>query len=399
MSLLLIAILLGGFAWLAWRDLKLALMLIACTMPIYLLRFDLLVPWTVLEACILIAFGVWLMKHHDLRVAWKSLGVLRAPLACLIIVATLAILWAPDQLSALGTWKAYFIEPLLVLVMLRTTLTQPEDWQKLLNGLGLSVIMIASIAILQKLTGLGLPIPWDTERRVTSVFEYPNAVGLYLAPIVAALIISKQKIAYVAVPLGLIAIYFAKTEAALVAIPASVIFSLAIANIKAKSRLVSLLLIAVLGVATALAIPSVRAKLFLQDYSGGVRRSQWTETLQLLSDRPFQGAGLSGYPTALAPYHDSIVYEIFQYPHNLVLNFWVELGILGVIAGLWLGLISLKLGWQGRDNLFALTALTALVCMAVHGLVDVPFFKNDLSVLTAIFLAMLLASNKLEQHS
>ena len=124
----------------------------------------------------------------------------------------------------------------------------------------------------------------------------------------------------------------------------------------------------------------------LQDSSGLVRRAQWSETLTMLADRPFLGAGLNGYPAALAPYHDATFYEIFQYPHEIFLNSWSELGLIGLIA-LFIGAILVaRTTWRRKDEVLVLAFAVAILTMTIHGLVDVPFFKNDLAILTAFCL-------------
>ncbi len=402
MPLILIVIVLVAFAGLAWRDLKLALTLILALLPTYLLRFEVVMPWTVLEGFILIAFVVWLFGRNGFKLDLRTLGKYRASLFFLLAMATFAIIWAPDQASALGIWKAYFIEPMLMFLMLRSTFTKRADWTRALTALGLTTIAIAGFAILQKLTGLGLPIPWDFERRATSIFEYPNAVGLFVAPIVTAFCVVRPRLAIIAVPLGFVAILLAETEAALVAIPIALLATLLIARRAGpnptptvKTKITALIGSVVIAVAVLAIVPAVREKILLRDYSGGVRVAQWSETIELLKDRPLQGAGLSGYPTVFEPYHDPRLYEIFQYPHNVILNFWVEMGAFGVIAFVWIAIVTLKLTWQHRDDILVLAAFAALLTMMIHGLVDVPFLKNDLAVLTAFFLAMTLAPSSL----
>jgi O-antigen ligase len=147
-------------------------------------------------------------------------------------------------------------------------------------------------------------------------------------------------------------------------------------------------------------IPITRNKLLLQDYSGQVRLSQWSETVAFLKDNLFFGAGLNGYPEALTQYHNPTLYEIFQYPHNIFLNTWVELGVLGLIALIWFSHLIfssilrrrpkdlpelIRLSAKGRHLQLALFA--ALLTIFIHGLVDVPYFKNDLSLLTWTLLA------------
>ena len=58
----------------------------------------------------------------------------------------------------------------------------------ILQALGWCLLFIGGAAVLQWLTGYGIPAPWNVggiDVRVTSIFEYPNAVGLLAAPIVA----------------------------------------------------------------------------------------------------------------------------------------------------------------------------------------------------------------------
>src|SRR5690606_28340003 len=79
--------------------------------------------------------------------------------------------------------------------------------------------------------------------------------------------------------------------------------------------------------------------------------------------------------------------ELLQYPHNIILNFWVELGLLGLIAMLYLLIAVFRksaVAWASAQPGFTKTALLGvmitLVIMVVHGIVDVPYFKNDLAV-------------------
>ena len=109
------------------------------------------------------------------------------------------------------------------------------------------------------------------------------------------------------------------------------------------------------------------------------------------------GAGPDSYPQAIAPYHTHDYLEIFQYPHNIVLNIWVETGLLG-LAGF--GLIAyevLRVALRHRRQHFVIPIFAGLLTMTIHGLVDVPYFKNDLSMLTWTLIAMLLIAAHTER--
>ena len=75
--------------------------------------------------------------------------------------------------------------------------------------------------------------------------------------------------------------------------------------------------------------------------------------------------------------------EDFQYPHNIFLTVWSELGLLGLIS--FVGLVVhifaqlIRLN-KKKIDLFALALVGSFSFMLIHGLVDVPYFKNDLSL-------------------
>ena len=120
----------------------------------------------------------------------------------------------------------------------------------------------------------------------------------------------------------------------------------------------------------------------------------WHETLSMLRAHPLFGAGLAAFPTAIAPYHNAEYYEIFQYPHNTFLTVWSELGILGLLAFLVIAYVVVRSVWQERNSPHVLAAFAGLSTMVIHGLVDVPFFKNDLALLTALLLACIATQHK-----
>jgi putative inorganic carbon (HCO3(-)) transporter len=117
------------------------------------------------------------------------------------------------------------------------------------------------------------------------------------------------------------------------------------------------------------------------------RLELWSATLRMLSHYPIFGAGLSGFADRIAPYWNANHPERFIDPHNIVLNFWVETGLLGLFAFAWLLVVTFRISWLGWKQSDAgwrpifLGVLLAMVAIVVHGLVDVPYFKNDLSLL------------------
>ncbi len=393
MQLLLIALTIL-FVLIAWMRLPWATLLVMATLPVYLLRAEFFgVPTTMLELMLIVVVIVWLIQNH--RRARELFRIERRwtiVIALLVVSATVSAIIATDTMAALGIWKAYFIEPILffyVIVDLRRK--DQITYDQIVKSLMAGGVIVALFAIVQWMTGVGIPIPWDFERRVTGLFDYPNALGLYLAPLTVlslSVILIRPKADeeslwfWTCCPvLFVFAIVLAQSEAAL----AAIIVTLIVMSLwNRKSRKKTTLVVIALAIVVSL-IPTTRVFLFekitLQDYSGQVRIGQWTETWELIKDHPVLGVGLSGYPSAFAPYHKQTHIEIFQYPHNIFLNIWVELGLLGLLSFFLLIFLLIR----PHVPLFVLPLLT----MFLHGLVDVPYFKNDLAVLTWILIALI----------
>ena len=82
--------------------------------------------------------------------------------------------------------------------------------------------------------------------------------------------------------------------------------------------------------------------------------------------------------------------EFLMYPHNIFLNWWVELGILGLvglfsIVGLYIKKTTSLLSTNKKTVIALLGVLVAII---IYGIVDVIYFKNDLAVLFWLFLGL-----------
>ena len=138
--------------------------------------------------------------------------------------------------------------------------------------------------------------------------------------------------------------------------------------------------------------PPVEGPVYKGSNTTLIRFYIWEGTLQMLFDRPFFGAGLNGFPQVYWSYHVREYWEMVQYPHNIFLTIWSELGVLGLLAFGWLIFNFLRKiqGLKGKNvAALRLGIMGALVYMFFHGLVDVPYFKNDLAVQFWLLLSLL----------
>ena len=425
-----------------------ALLLLIATLPSYLIRFSIAgLPMTLLEAMILILFAVWCSREalpnlygwikkrgerQNYPFSWEMI--------LLLLISFGAVAVAGFSSAAFGIWKAYFFEPLLVFILIFNVFKTRRDLMKILWALLVSAAAVALFAVFQEITGLYISNPFWADaatRRVVSFFGYPNAVGLYLAPLIligGGWLCSlreaetwKKIVISLTLAFSLLAIYFARSDGALIGVIAgAVIFGLLAGK---KPRLATIIIIVV--AAGGLFFSGARAekvidKFRLRDLSGEIRQQQWKETLVMLNDgRFFLGAGLANYQNTIHPYHqegiffnrdkianfDAVVWasaelrakywqptEIYLYPHNIFLNFWSELGLAGSLLFMWIIArylwTSLRLSValsraRNPEQYLVLGLLAAMIAVFVQGLVDVPYFKNDLSVMFWILLALI----------
>lgn len=434
---------------LALKRLDIALFILIAALPTYLIRFSIIdIPSTLLEVMIIIAFAVWFIKKYQSN--FKALFRKKADakpypfsweIIALVVLAFISAGIAGFNVSALGVWKAYFFEPILVFILIMNIFQDKKQREKIYWAFLASSLTISLFAIYQKITGAFIPNDfWAAvgTRRVVSFFEYPNAIGLYLSPLVMILgswLISIYKnnshlawqkmIIILTIIISILAIYFAKSEGALIGLVAGVFVFGLISN----SRLRIITIVSALLIATSLAIytparEKVIEKITLQDLSGQIRLQQWRETGKVLRGlNIITGTGLDNYQMAVAPYHQEGIFfnrdkienfhavtwasstlqkkywqpvEIYLYPHNIFLNFWTEIGLLGMLLFIWIIVKTIFMSWQvvsrekenDANKYLSLGIISAITVICIHGLVDVPYFKNDLSVMFFIILAL-----------
>jgi O-antigen ligase len=405
-------------------NLRLALAIFVALLPIYVLRFSIPLPMeplaalpsTLLEVLFGILFLGWLMtklksdQSKNKKLKKISLQTWIFGLTLLMLGATIGVSISATPLAALGLWRAYFLEPFLFFIIFIDVVRDAATRRLVLAALGSTVIAVGIIAAIQKITGWWIPNPvWVplATRRVTAFYGYPNAIGLMAAPITMLMTAwcfnsarRIKKISDIILPifaglaalLGMLAIIFAVSEGAMIGLLAGlIIFSLLTKPLR-PFALGAIVVACVVIIAYAPLRNYVSLKISTRDDSWSVRKIVWSESVDMLADRPIFGAGLSGYQSALAPYHQADYIEIFMYPHNIALNFWTETGLIGLIGFLTLVIVffvvTIKLIIAHPKEWLPIALTAAMIVLLVHGLVDVPYFKNDLAMLFFVLLGL-----------
>ncbi len=208
---------------------ELLIYLILLLLPTYLIRFEIFnVPLNFLDIVISGSFLLFYIEYHKKI----TIGKWKYSMAAFVVIAAIAVLVSNNQVAALGLFKSYIIEPILVGIMI---LTIKPSLYKVLYALSGTVAFVVLIGLFQALTGYGIPAPWNifgNDFRITSIYKYPNAIGLLLAPIITmisawAMHMKQHRRTFLELlPFAFIVLLLAKAEGAIIAVLAGVLFSL-----------------------------------------------------------------------------------------------------------------------------------------------------------------------------
>jgi O-antigen ligase len=372
------------------RGLATGLMALAlAASPAYVVRPHLgPLPTTVLELVLVcaIAAGLYAFWPH---LPWRSPYLW--PASLLLLAATVDTLLAPDRRAAAGLWKAYFVEPMFAGLVVAAIARSRDRARLLLAGLAIAGAVAALVNAVVVVHALVV----HTFNPVTppvAIYNTANAVPLYLEPLFAvALALAlysddrRERAAGAAfAPVAALAIALSFSRGGWLTLGVLTVFI----SLFGRLRWLVAAGCALAGGLLFAGSQRVRDRILVElnpssvDNTLLLRLSLWRSTLNMLAHRPLFGGGLGGFKASLLPYRDPGYHEDLIYPHNLLLNFWSETGLLGLAAFLWLAAQVFRVARQGLAagpwvRSLSIGLLGMLVAFLVHGLVDAPYFKND----------------------
>jgi len=405
-----------AFGFLAWVRRPLSVALLIVLLPVYQIRYEAFgIPFTLLEVFILLLTLVWLaqtlMKQEKIHIPY-----LWAVIA-FVLAGTIATAVSVDIRAGLGLWKAYILEPVFVYVVYVHTIRTTADRRRIQWALITLLSSIGLVALMQSAGWIHIPEPYASEipQRATSVYPFPTAIGKITDQLIAfslAFVVffwsslrhgmHRRLLGFsVATALGIAGLFVSVNRGALVGVAAA-FFLFALLS---KRRALTISLFALCGIAL-LFVPVVQSQLqrvfTRNDTSADVHVVMWQGTWRLITHHPVTGAGLGGFPVLYNEYRDASHVELFPNPDSLYLTLWSEMGIYGIAAFVWIFFLwvrgsirAIRCGSYGDVQwLVGAATLAALIAFLVHGIVDTPYFKNDLAVLFWVLFAIVVQNEK-----
>lgn len=395
-------------------------------LPAYVVRFQILgLPSTLLEVLILTTLLSWIVETcrggAKLRQIWSRVNY---PFfwigALLVAVALIQVFVSSDLRAAAGAWRAYFLEPFLFSLVL-VDLGRRGDGKYFLWSLIGSGVWVGLIALAQIHAGFLVDITPESTLEVSygravAVFNSGNALALFLGPLAilaAALFIKKGPLFLIPAAVFVLAIIDSKSRGGLIALlSGSLVVAAGYLILVVRPRWLRFFWLGTmslfLGMTAAFLVffanigsvaPNARPENGrIYHDTGLLRLCLWEGTSNILQTAPLTGSGLAGFSQDYLENYtcDS---EPLRYPHNLFLNFWTETGLAGMV--IIIVMISLSFFVLGKvpDRMIALGIGGAFFYLIVHGLVDVPYFKNDLAMQWWVLLVLVSLARENKLHS
>jgi len=388
------------FAAVSWRNLRVAVYLILACLPLYLIKFKFgPIPTTLLELMLYTSVAVWLAQVFLRRVNinWPVVRYYAEPLLFVAVGLFLGVVVSTDKNLSLGIVKGWFVDPLLLFALMTSVLDRHLHIKKSIVALMLPAIILSAFAVYQVVTHNFITV----DQRASSVFSSANYLSLFLVPVMILSLGLFSSVArkfrwWVVVSWLLMAtaLYFTFSYAGwLGALVGIGVFALLLTRWwwAAAGGVVAL----ALAVASQLQHPKFQQMLDLAGRSSShVRLQVWQTAWLMIRENYLSGIGLGLFEKRYLGFAQRLFHPPLElkmlHSHNIILQFMVNTGIFGTVGFLWLLLNFLRRIWGeavSGKNVLAAAIFASMAALLTHGMLDLAYWKNDLSALFWVILA------------
>jgi len=392
------------------------LLLTAFAAPAYTVRFGLAgLPLNALLAWVIIVwlvFFVYLIVTKQIRafVKFKLKLPKRVwiPAGLLLLAGFISLAISEFTIESIGLFVVWFVQPISIFIIAKFIFdNKPESREAVTQGLYILLAALGFVAIFQFFSLQFLPEAyWGNgvePKRAVGFFLHPNFLALFTAPLLAFLLPKTAEVVrslsgrsrfadvgpILSWLLGAAALFLSLSRAGWLGLAAAFsVFVIVSGNKRIRLAFVGLVLI---GVVAVLSNTNLRYRLLLPFYgekSTVSRVSLWKTGIKGIKESPVFGLGLGGFSNEWTRLNTDPNIDSHNFPHNVFLNFWVETGLLGLISFLVIAGFALVRGFRNRKNVYVLGFALFLIAMMVQGIIDNPYFKNDLAMMFWLLMAL-----------
>lgn len=333
-----------------------------------------------------------------------------------LLIGVLWLFVPPDIIRniALREFRVTVLEPVLFFALMLRWLRSPADLWRMVGAWLVTAALVGREAVEQYLFGEAALM--EGVGRATSVFPSATALGIYLGKalpvglVLVALLPATWRFWRIACALLSLAIGLGVLASFARGAWIGVFVALAVVALLSRSRwMFAGLGAAVLAGLAALPFINVTriTSLFdfnTEDNTGVARAKIWTSALKIIGDHPFTGIGEDQFlyqdPRYGVP---QLRFFTTSHPHNWVLDFWLRLGLPGllwVITALFLFFRQTYSLWSRlrgtAEGALVLGLMASMIDFTVHGFLDMAYFTMDSALTFWLIVAIVTLLDK--QH-
>jgi O-antigen ligase len=384
--------------------------------PVELYRF----AFPLAELLLIITFAAWLLR---VLVAWaqhrkkciplpgmSQLQALDSVVIAWVVVGCAALFWSQLRGEAFTELRVLFIEPALFYLIFRSARLNRDQVMRIVDALLLAGLLVAVIGLWQFVQGQAVITAEAGARRLASVYGSPNNVALLLGRcipfVLAYLLLPIESYRCIAaalwfVPVSMALLLTQSVGALFLGLPAAIIAVLLLTyRRRALLPILMLIAVAILAFVVALQFPRFARVLDFNEGTNFYRLRVWESAINVIRDHPFTGLGLDQFLYAFRGQYilpDAWQEPNLSHPHNILLDFWVRLGLLGAIMLpalliiFWRRILrAYREQYLTRNvNLvLVIGTMGAMVNLLAHGMVDNSVFVQDLVYIFMLLLAV-----------
>ena len=370
-----------------------SLWLVILSIPLYTVRlYPLGLPTNLFEIILAVTFLGLLLDKRLARLEINRNTLIATGLVVIGLIA--GVLYSPDQLAAINIVKSWFIVP-FILGWTVYSLVNKDKIGQILQSLLVSTLPLSLLALYQQINTEYITI----DQRVSAWFDSSNYLSLYLAPILVMGMIYNRQVSgtqknfnWLVIGLGILAVIYSGSLGGVSALVVGLIVgSISYRLTFPRKLIVPSVLLSAIVIYFA---PTIFYVTNLFDRASLLVRYQvWEVATNMIQSHWLWGLGLksfeTNYPTYVGALQQPIIETNILHSHNLLFETWINLGLVGLLGCLWLviqwvyQLVSIK------DKIILATLGSGLAVIFFHGVIDVSFFKNDLSTVFAIIISLI----------
>lgn len=391
--------------------------ILACLaiLPSYLLKLSIFgIPTTVLELSIYAAFigsfcSLLVFKSNTTltpSLIRRGTGRFFWPIIAFTSITLLSAFFSNHLKITLGGWKAWVFDPLLIFILIIKFFRPPDIW-KIISSLTVSSAIISAYGLFEYFfypQQLG-------DGRLDSVFDPANYHAMLVGPIIVlaiGFIFNQQTSRTWKFALGvfsainIFALVFTFSYGGYLAVLGGlVLYGFLILNRAQKKKIIFGALI-IFAIFIILASPTKKFQdlfEFQERSSGHARLEIWQTSWLIFKEHPILGVGMNDFEYHYRENLPRVAFPPLEWlvaqPHSLYLALLTQTGLLSFLTFLWLIIKFIKSTLQPSNQILTTyyLLLASMSVILIHGLVDTPYFKNDLSVFFWVLIALLIIQN------